>query len=85
MRTPAEFQAVHARGALLLCLDEFTAAGVERLGGDKERAVYLICRSGRRSLEAAQLLEREGFTQVFNVEGGTLEWEEAGLPVVRAS
>ncbi|MDH5377776.1 MAG: rhodanese-like domain-containing protein [Gammaproteobacteria bacterium] len=32
--------------------------------------ILLICRSGRRSMEAGELLVEEGFAEVFNIEGG---------------
>ncbi len=38
--------------------------------GVKRRPVLLICRSGQRSLEAAQALEQDGFTDVINVLHG---------------
>lgn len=51
---------------------------------DKRTELYMMCRSGRRSLHAAQLLYDEGFLCVYNVEGGLNAWEAAGLPVVKA-
>lgn len=44
---------------------------------------YMLCRSGKRSLKAAQLLEAAGFESIYNIEGGMIAWEESGLPVVR--
>ncbi len=46
--------------------------------------VVLICRSGRRALDAAQRLEKLGFTDVAVLEGGVEAWQEAGLPVQTA-
>ena len=45
-------------------------AQVQKLAGRKERPVVLICRSGNRSQEAGEALERAGFSRVFNVEHG---------------
>jgi rhodanese-related sulfurtransferase len=45
-------------------------AEVRQLGAGTERPVVLICRSGNRSQEAGEALERAGFSQVFNVEHG---------------
>lgn len=67
---------------------------VEReVAGDKSRPVVLICRSGKRTVEAGQALEAAGFSDVSNVlEGfeGDLDdkdqrghingWRHAGLP-----
>ncbi len=42
--------------------------GVE--GGDKDAPVVLICRSGKRSLEAGKLLMENGFNEVYNISEG---------------
>ncbi len=47
----------------------------------KKRPVYVYCRSGRRSLVAAELLSKEGY-EVVNMDGGILSWEKHGFPVV---
>ncbi len=60
-------------------LDRFDPA---ELTVDSAQPVYFICRSGRRSFEAASLAAAYGFRHVFNVEGGTLDWEAEGLPVM---
>jgi rhodanese-related sulfurtransferase len=46
------------------------AAAVEREAGSKTRTVVLICRSGKRTVEAGQALETAGFTDVVNVLHG---------------
>ncbi len=48
-------------------------------GGD---AVYVICQAGHRSLMACEMLSKAG-VNVVNVDGGTLAWEKAGLPIER--
>jgi len=50
---------------------------------DKRRAVYMLCRSGKRSLRGAQLLESVGFEVIYNIEGGMIAWEASGLPILR--
>lgn len=69
------------------------AAAVEREAGGKDVPVVLICRSGKRTVDAGQALEAAGFTQVVNVLHGfegelddrfhrsTLNgWRHDGLP-----
>ncbi|MCK6391668.1 MAG: rhodanese-like domain-containing protein [Azonexus sp.] len=52
-------------------IDPEFAARVKRVvKGDVHRPVLLICRSGHRSLHAADALENAGFTQVINVVEG---------------
>ena len=43
---------------------------LEMTGGDKNVAVALICASGSRSGEAQRFLQKQGFTQVYNVREG---------------
>lgn len=43
---------------------------------DKEKAVYLFCRSGRRSANAAKKLKALGFKEVYDLKGGYLAWSE---------
>lgn len=54
-----------------------------RLEKYKQRPVILVCRSGSRSRAAAGMLRKAGFEQVYNLRGGMLAWENAGLPVTR--
>lgn len=42
---------------------------------DRDKEIILICRSGRRSGLAAQFLSEEGYTEVYNMVGGMLEWQ----------
>jgi rhodanese-related sulfurtransferase len=39
-----------------------------------EKPTVVICRSGGRSAQVAQFLERQGFEKVFNLSGGILAW-----------
>jgi rhodanese-related sulfurtransferase len=83
VRTPAEFREMHiefARNVPLDRLDPKTIAA-ER-SGQVGQPLYVICRSGSRGLQACEKLAAAGLN-VVNVEGGTLAWEAAGLPVVR--
>ncbi len=84
VRTPVEFRALHAEGAQLVPLDRLDPkAVVASREGSKTDPIYLICRSGGRGKQACEAFLASGFTNVVNVEGGTLAWEQAGLPVVR--
>lgn len=83
VRTPAEFEEVHAVGAVNIPLGEFQAANVisqHRLSSDKP--VYLICKMGGRSQKACDALAKAGLSSAVNVSGGTDAWVSAGLPVV---
>jgi rhodanese-related sulfurtransferase len=43
---------------------------VQKLAAAKSRPIVLICRSGNRSQEAGEELERAGFTRVYNIQHG---------------
>ena len=49
----------------------------------RSRPVVAVCRSGRRSAQAALILEKAGVVDVANLTGGMLRWRALGLPVVR--
>ena len=48
---------------------------------DNTQPLALICASGQRSSIACSLLQKHGFTQLFNVVGGMDAWDEAGLEI----
>lgn len=48
---------------------------------DPNRAIVLVCLTGRRSEAAAQELEQAGLRRVASLDGGILAWRAAGLPV----
>ena len=84
VRTPVEFREVHATEARNMPLDRLDPAAVmQDRNGNQGEPLYLICRSGSRGQQACEKFLAAGFTNVVNVEGGTLAWAECGLPVVR--
>lgn len=81
VRTLAEYQEGHIKGALLIDVktDSFMAAAREQLPKNKTVAVY--CRSGRRSATAAEMLAAEGY-QMVNLKGGIIAWRKADKETV---
>jgi len=56
----------------------------QRLGelpADKNAKIVLYCRSGRMSSIAAAELVKAGYTNVWNLDGGMVAWEQVGLPL----
>jgi sulfur-carrier protein adenylyltransferase/sulfurtransferase len=49
------------------------------------RDIVVVCQSGSRSLEVANLLSRSGFGSVFNLQGGTSRWVRSGYPISHPS
>ncbi|MEJ0090830.1 MAG: rhodanese-like domain-containing protein [Limisphaerales bacterium] len=81
VRTPVEFAEVHVPRARSIPLDELKPGSLQL---QKDQPVYLLCRSGQRATKAAEKFAKEGFSQPVVVEGGTLAWIEANLPVTRS-
>lgn len=80
VRTPEEYAEGHIAGAVNIDVqsDDFQQLAEKELSKDATILVY--CRSGRRSLHAAEILTRLGY-RVVNLKGGILDWQDSGLPV----
>jgi hydroxyacylglutathione hydrolase len=80
VRRPGEYAAGHAPRAINVTLAHLDR---ELSTLDRARPTAVICASGYRSSAATSILERHGFSQVFNVVGGTNGWINAGYEVER--
>jgi rhodanese-related sulfurtransferase len=78
VREPDEYAAGHIPGITLIPMGE-VASRLAELPRDKE--IIVTCRTGNRSSQVADLLREQGFTNVHNMTGGIVAWEEAGYPV----
>ncbi len=86
VRTPAEHAEVHVPGVHLAPLDRLDPVQLAgEQGFAKDQPIFVLCRSGSRAKQAAEKLEKDGFRECHVVEGGTLAWAEAGLPVNRGT
>lgn len=77
VREPEEWAEGRIPGATHIPLGDLPARAVEL---DPTRPVIAVCRSGRRSLDAAAELRGAGFAAA-SMAGGTIAWEEAGWPL----
>jgi rhodanese-related sulfurtransferase len=84
VRTPVEYREVHLDIARNVPLDRLdVAALMQARNGSANEPLYVICRSGSRGQQACETFLKAGFSNVVNIEGGTMACVEAGLPVVR--
>lgn len=75
VREPNEYAEANI-GGRLVPLGKVQTMQVEELEDLKDEEVVLYCRSGRRSLLAALVLDQLGFKETYNLEGGILAWKE---------
>lgn len=80
VREPDEWAAGHIPDAVLIPLGHLAFRHHEL---DPKRPVVAVCRSGNRSLVAAELLLNAGFSDVKSMAGGMIAWAQAGHPVTR--
>ncbi len=78
VREPGEFAEGHASGTKLMPLNSVFARQAEL---PDDRDILFICKMGQRSALACEYAAAAGKTRLFNVEGGTEGWREAGLPI----
>ncbi|MGH8225894.1 MAG: rhodanese-like domain-containing protein [Gammaproteobacteria bacterium] len=84
VREPEEYRALHAAGALLLPLAEVNTETVTACLAASQHSsadsLCFICHSGRRATEACEHVLND-FPTAIVIEGGTLAWAQAALPV----
>ena len=78
VRDKSEWEEGHIKGATHIPY-YFLVQRLQEL--DNTQPLALICASGQRSSIACSLLQKNGFTQLFNVVGGMDAWNEAGLEI----
>jgi rhodanese-related sulfurtransferase len=78
VREPEELAEVRTETAVAMPMSTLQ----EHLADLPDGPLYILCRSGARSARVTQFLEQQGY-DVTNVDGGIIEWEAEGLPVVR--
>ncbi len=84
VRTPEEFAAGHIAGAVNLCLTCASPAFADAASALDKSASYLVyCHSGNRSATATAILRGQGFASLYELTGGTVAWQAAGLPLVQ--
>jgi uncharacterized membrane protein YdjX (TVP38/TMEM64 family)/rhodanese-related sulfurtransferase len=84
VRGPDEFNGSlgHIPDALNIPLSDLPAS-VKEFGSSQRHQVTLVCRTDKRSAQAAALLEQEGFADVAVLRGGMEQWNRAGFEIVR--
>ena len=80
-RTEEEYGVSHLQGAQRI--DPYRPSLRLLRGIPKDTAIVLYSSVGYRGARVANFLERQGYTQVYNLDGGAFRWVNAGRPVFR--
>lgn len=81
VRTPGEFMTGHIEGAQNIDFESGSfKSDIESLDKNGTYAVY--CRSGNRSGQAVAIMHEAGFHNVYNLEGGVIDWTAQGMALV---
>jgi len=81
VRSPEEFEAGHLPGAVNIPHGEL-AARIAELSAARERDIVVYCRTGVRSGQALEVLDKAGFKRIFHLRGDYTRWSEEKRPVV---
>jgi len=80
VRRQDEYDSGHIEGAVLIPHMELDER-IEELAGHENHEIIVYCRTGVRSVIAAEILDSHNFTKVYNMRGGIQAWQSAGYPV----
>lgn len=69
VRSDEEYKSGHIKGAINIPVDE-----IENITYDKDDTIILYCATGVRSANAVNILADMGYTSLYNLDGGLLNW-----------
>ncbi len=78
-RAPAEYKVSHLNNARFVDYDNFSLADVKDVS--KNATVVVYCSVGYRSGKVGKKLTEAGYTKVYNLDGGILDWKNKGQKV----
>lgn len=82
VRTPGEVAQGYIANATII--DIYGQNFIDQLSKlPKDKEVYVYCASGVRSVQAAEILQQNGFTKVYNLSEGLMDWQRSGYPLVK--
>lgn len=74
VRTPGEYKEGHIKNAQNINVQSNDFREKMQYF-DKEKPIYIYCRSGARSYQAGKILEEMGFIEIYDLNGGILSWK----------
>ena len=84
VRTSEEFASGHLKNATNINIyDDNFNDQIAKI--DKQKTIFVYCKGGGRSAQAASQLRNTGFKNVFDLNGGIMAWDNENLPIVTTS
>jgi rhodanese-related sulfurtransferase len=84
VRTPEEFESGHIEGAINI--NYHSDAFTEDLNKLERSKTYLVyCRTGRRSGDTVGIMTKQGFKEIYLIDGDIVKWKALDLPVVKGT
>jgi rhodanese-related sulfurtransferase len=80
VREPNEYAEGHIPGVKLVPLNTLLSRPTDFITHDN---ILFVCAMGQRSALACEMAAAIGMEQIYNLEGGTIAWARAGLPIER--
>jgi len=82
IRTPEEFAGGYIEGAINInFFDKTFLEQVAKL--DKNKPVFLYCRSGNRTSSASKKIAELGFKEVYDLQGGISNWSKSNYKIIK--
>ena len=80
VRTPGEYQQARLKNARLIPIDQL----VKRLAEvPRDRPILVYCAVGSRSAQVVNYLARQGYPELYNLNGGIYAWAQKGYPFLQ--
>ena len=80
VRTPGEYTAGHIKNSVLIPV-QILKNDIEKIIAYKNSPVLVYCRSGNRSVTASNILNQNGFKEIYNLKGGIKDWVRKGYSI----
>lgn len=82
IRTPEEFAGGYIEGAVNInFFDKTFLEQVTKL--DKNKPVFIYCRSGNRTSSASKKISKLGFKEVYDLQGGIKNWSKSNYEIIK--
>jgi len=82
VRTPGEYASGHLENSVNI---DYKADNFKELIAalDSNQDVYVYCKVGGRSNNAAKIMKKMGFKKIYDLEGGILQWEKEDFKIIK--